>query len=57
MQTPSDYKSGKQLHQLYQKVRDKQGRFMINIGPNADGTLDPREEQSLSELFFCFLTF
>jgi alpha-L-fucosidase len=44
------YKSGLQLMFLMKKVAEKNGNFLINLGPNADGTLDPFEIASLTEL-------
>ena len=45
-QEEGDYKSGRRLKELYEKVREMNGRFMINVGPNPDGTIDPFEEKS-----------
>lgn len=46
-QTPRDYQSGQDLERLYQKVKATHGNFLINLGPNGDGTLDPNEVTSL----------
>jgi alpha-L-fucosidase len=48
-QEERDYKSGRRLKELYEKVREMNGRFMINVGPNPDGTIDPFEEKSVEE--------
>jgi len=45
-----EYKSGKELHQLYSKVRSLNGKFLLNVGPLANGTILPQELQSLNEL-------
>jgi len=44
-----DHKSAKQLHEMCQKVHQLGGRFLINVGPDCDGTLCPIESQILSE--------
>ena len=41
------YKSGAALLKLYQSVTEYDGRFLINLGPLADGTLLPGEIASL----------
>ena len=46
-QKDKDYKTVEELTDLYTKVRKLGGKFLINIGPNADGTLDPIEESRL----------
>lgn len=46
-QTDEDYKSGKELLDLYEQVREKGGSFLLNLGPNSDGTLDENEISSL----------
>jgi alpha-L-fucosidase len=47
-QTPvEDYKSGKQLLALYQRVTELNGRFLINLGPDSDGSLLEAEVNSL----------
>jgi hypothetical protein len=48
-QVEGDYKSGKKLKELYDKVDSLGGKFMINVGPNPDGTIDEFEEKSLEE--------
>ena len=48
-QTAFDYKSADQLYAIYRKVIDKAGRFLINIGPKADGTLDDTEVEIIKE--------
>jgi len=48
-QKESDYKTGKQLYQLYQQVKKLGGNFLINIGPNDQGEIDENELKSLNE--------
>lgn len=48
-QEEGDYKSGKKLKELYDRVSEFGGRFMINVGPNPDGTIDRFEEKSLED--------
>jgi alpha-L-fucosidase len=48
-QKEEHYKTGKELYELYKKVKDLGGNFLINLGPNADGTLDKFEVNSLKE--------
>jgi alpha-L-fucosidase len=48
-QIEQDYKNGCQLKTIYDQVHSLGGKFMINIGPNPDGTLDEWEEKSLEE--------
>ncbi len=43
------YKTGADLMDLYQRVSEKSGDFMINIGPNADGSVCDEERDSLLE--------
>ena len=42
-QKEKDYKTGDQLLEIYNKVNSIEGRFLLNLGPNADGTLDEKE--------------
>jgi alpha-L-fucosidase len=42
-----DYKTPKQLADLYDKVMSMKGRFLLNMGPLADGTLCPIETNIL----------
>lgn len=49
-QQKEHYKSGAKLLELIQKVFAKNGNFLINLGPNPDGTLDPFEVAALQEL-------
>ncbi len=44
-----DYKSGNDLMALYQQVKEKGGRFLLNLGPDHDGQLDPSEVAALKE--------
>ena len=46
-QEEKDYKGGIELYELYKKVRSLNGKFLLNIGPNPDGTLDLYELKSL----------
>ena len=43
------YKTGKDLYALYLEVKEKKGNLLLNLGPNADGTLDEEEVLSLNE--------
>lgn len=49
MQKEKHYKSGKQLYSLYRETSDKGGRFLLNLGPKSDGSLDEHEVKSLLE--------
>ena len=51
-QKDSDYKTPEEIEQLIDKVLNKGGRFLLNVGLRPDGTLDPREEIVLKELDF-----
>lgn len=44
-----DYKSGKDLKILYDKVKNFDGRFLLNLGPKSDGSFDENEITSLNE--------
>jgi len=44
------YKTGIQLKNLMTTVHKLKGRFLINVGPDAQGCLDPFEKSSLQEL-------
>lgn len=46
-QKTCDYKSGDELYKLYTKISSMDGNFLINLGPNANGTLDENEVNSL----------
>lgn len=48
-QKTEHYKSGKELQILYEKVKSLGGNFLLNLGPNADGTLDPYEVAALQD--------
>lgn len=48
-QLPEHYKSGQELFELYEKVKMLGGDFLINIGPNSDGTICDEELKSLYE--------
>jgi alpha-L-fucosidase len=48
-QEEGDYKTGEKIKELYDKVCGLGGRFMINVGPNIDGTIDPYEEKALTD--------
>jgi alpha-L-fucosidase len=43
-------KTGDQLAELYKNVSILNGRFCINLGPDADGSLDPFEVDSLKTM-------
>jgi alpha-L-fucosidase len=46
-QEKKDYKTGEDLFKLYTKVNAMGGKFLLNLGPSSDGTLDPDEVDSL----------
>lgn len=48
-QEEKDYKTGEKLYELYKSVNSMKGNFCINLGPNADGTLDENEVKSLNQ--------
>jgi alpha-L-fucosidase/alkylated DNA repair dioxygenase AlkB len=49
-QTSEHYKTVTQLYDLYKEVTLKGGNFLLNLGPNSDGSLDPQEVSILEEL-------
>ncbi len=49
VQTDSDYKPAAEIYRLYQTVMEKRGRFMINVGPDFDGTVCDEELQRLRD--------
>lgn len=49
-QTESDYKSPAQLLALFERVRALNGRFCLNVGPDAAGMLCPQELDRLQRL-------
>ena len=48
-QEEKDYKSGKELHDLYTKITKMNGKFLLNIGPDRDGMINKNELNSLKE--------
>ena len=46
-QEPKDYKSGRDLFEMYNKVKKLKGRLLLNLGPKSDGTFDEHELESL----------
>ena len=48
-QTANHYKTPQKLLELYSQVKSLGGRFLLNLGPNSDGTLDELEVQRLIE--------
>lgn len=48
-QTKKDYKTPEELLALYNKVTSMNGRFLLNLGPNNDGTLDEFEVETLKK--------
>lgn len=42
-ETQEDYKTGEDLMILHQQVKEKGGRFLLNLGPDYNGRLDPKE--------------
>lgn len=51
-QSYNDYKTVDLIEAIMKNVSSKGGRFMLNIGPQSSGDLDPREEEVLKELNF-----
>jgi len=49
-QQEKDYKTASQLNNLRRRVLKLGGRFLLNVGPNADGTLDPIEVKRLEQM-------
>jgi len=49
-QKPDDYKTVKELIELYEETTSVGCRFLLNMGPLADGTLDPIEVERLTGL-------
>lgn len=45
----SSYKTGKQLYDVYEKVTQGNGNFVINLGPTSNGSLDKNETRALRE--------
>jgi alpha-L-fucosidase len=48
-QQKEDYKTGCDLFKLYTQVKDLKVNFLINMGPNADGTLCQEEVTALTD--------
>lgn len=48
-QTELDYKTGKELFELYETVNRYDGNFLLNLGPDKDGKLDPMEVRRIRE--------
>lgn len=46
-QTTEHYKTPEELYSLYEKVASMNGRFLLNLGPNSDGSLDKNEVKSI----------
>ena len=44
-QESKDYKSSEELLELHRQVKRLGGHFLLNLGPNPDGTWDPEEER------------
>jgi alpha-L-fucosidase len=44
-----DYKSGADLHKLFTRTEEMGGEFLINMGPDANGKLDPFEVRAMRE--------
>lgn len=49
-QSAADYKTPEQLLDLHRRVTNLGGRFLINVGPDADGALCPVEAETLRRL-------
>ena len=50
---PQPYKSGKELWEIYTKVKNAKGATLFNLGPDSEGKIDPRELASLIEFAGC----
>lgn len=48
-QTEKDFKTPEQLANLYNEVKNKNGNFLINLGPSSNGNLDEIEVNILSQ--------
>lgn len=48
-QKTEDYKTGDELLKIYNDVTNTNGNLLLNIGPRADGTMDPIEKMRLME--------
>ena len=49
VQEKEDYKSGKDLKEIYDKIKEFNGKFLLNLGPKPDGSFDGNEIKSLNE--------
>uniref|UniRef100_A0A6C0AFA0 alpha-L-fucosidase n=1 Tax=viral metagenome TaxID=1070528 RepID=A0A6C0AFA0_9ZZZZ len=45
-----DYKTGKELFEIYEKVKSLGGNLLLNIGPNGEGIIPKYELKALKEL-------
>lgn len=43
------YKTGEELFEIYEHVKELNGKFLLNLGPNSDGILDEIEVEKLQE--------
>ena len=50
-QERKDYKTGEELFDLYKKVKELGGKFLLNLGPQSNGIFDENEAKSL--VSFC----
>jgi alpha-L-fucosidase len=48
-QEDRDYKTGQQLFNLYQDVKEKEGNFLINFGVDKNGCMDKREVKAIED--------
>ena len=46
-QKEEDYKTGEEIFELYEKIKNLGGNFLINIGPDKNGKIDKNEKKSL----------
>jgi alpha-L-fucosidase len=49
-QKEAHYKTGKQIHELYNKVVELGGDFLINLGPDSDGNIVQKEAEAIEYL-------
>lgn len=53
-QKQEDYKTGKDINNLYKKVSEMNGSFLINFGQKNDGTINENEYKSFKEFMTLF---
>ncbi len=50
IETPEDYLSPKELIEMFVELISKGGNFLLNIGPAADGTIPPIQQERLLQI-------